>query len=145
MILFSVTGAPSHDVEDDEDSLPSLSDDEDSLSSLSDDEDSLSSLSDVEEELAARQCEECGKVCTNAHYLRQHIMYGRCSKSKASVGTHNSLSQSSPPSFVCPSCRKAFHTQFILDTHLLSHTHPNESYSDGTVTLRLNKYSLERD
>ena len=106
---------------------------------LSEDKGSLSSLSDVEEEFA---CETCGRRCSNAHYLRQHIAYGRCGN-KGNT-TSGRLHQSRTASFSCPSCRKTFKTQFLLDTHLSTHVHQHDTFENERVTLRLEKVSLER-
>ena len=112
----------------------------------SDEEDLLSNEEgSLEEEAPVARtsvCEGCGKTCSTPHHLRQHMRYKQCGH--PSARDSGMLPQHSVASHVCPSCRKTFHTQFHLQTHMLIHTHPNEEYSDGTVTLRLNKYSLER-
>ena len=105
---------------------------------LSDEEESLSDLSDEEDFV----CGACGRACTNAHYLRQHIAYGRCGKQ--ANATSGMLHQSQRPSLPCPSCRKTFSTQFHLDSHLATHIQNSEEFSNDTVTLRLEKSSLER-
>ena len=118
---------------------PPLSDSDDDL--LSDDG-SLSSLSDIEPE--QHECPECGKVCSKAHFLRRHMEYRHGTSSKSTTDGHDPSPHSPPPSFVCPSCRKAFRTQNILNSHLLSHMPNTEQYTDGTATIELTKFSLER-
>ena len=126
-VLIAVPPPASRDEESDDDSL------------LSDEEESLSSLSDNEEDFV---CGTCGRACTNAHYLRQHIAYGRCGKQPSS--TSGMLHRSQRPSLPCPSCRKTFTTQFHLDSHLATHVQHTEQFTNETVTLSLEKTSLER-
>ena len=90
-----------------------------------------------------RDCPTCGKVFAKRTNLTRHIRNGACQQRALSSDSGEGSDSQPPTSFSCSFCPESFDTQFELSLHMLIHTHSNDTYSNGTSSIKLVNVSLE--